>query len=131
MTANLDVVRSIFARWEQGDWQESAWADPEIEFVIADGPDQRSITGTEAMARTWRGFLTAWTDYAITAEEIRELDGDRVYVRLRASGRGKASGAQIGLEQGANIFHIHEGTVRRLAIYFNYRNALDELGLVE
>ena len=131
MPSNVDLVRSIYASWERGDWGANDWADSEIQFVIADGPDPRSMSGREAMAGEWRRFLEAWSDYAITADEYRELDPERVLVALHASGRGKSSGVEIaaGSVTGANIFHIRDGRVKRLVIFFDLRHALAELGI--
>ena len=35
---NVEIVRSICAAWDRGDYRSVGWADPEIEFVIVDGP---------------------------------------------------------------------------------------------
>jgi ketosteroid isomerase-like protein len=45
--SNLELVRSIYAAWERGDFFSSGdWADPEIEFdVIGSVPSQQRSTG--------------------------------------------------------------------------------------
>jgi hypothetical protein len=39
LSENLDLVRSISAAWEWDDYSSTEWAHPQIEFVLADGPD--------------------------------------------------------------------------------------------
>jgi hypothetical protein len=89
-------VRSILADWGRGDFSSAEWADPEIDFVIADGPTPGNWTGRAGLAEGWGGFLSAWEEWRGEADEYRELDDERVLVLLHASGRGKASGLEIG-----------------------------------
>ena len=125
-SSNLELVRSLYEAWEVGDWSSIEWADPEIEFVIADGPDPSSRTGRAGMRAAWRGLLGAWEGYQAEAQEFRELDSERVYVKIKVSGRGKASGLQLQ-KPTANVFTIRAGKVTRLAIYWDSENALAEL----
>ena len=37
-SASLDLVRSIYAAWQRGDYSSAEWAHPEIEYGLVDGP---------------------------------------------------------------------------------------------
>jgi len=130
-SANLDLVRSIFADWERGDFSSAEWADAEIEFVIAGGPDPASGTGVARMAENFAGLLSAWGDVRVEVEEYRELDAERVFVLLSWSGRGKTSGIELAQVpwKPANLFHLHDGKVTRLVLYWDRERAFADLGL--
>jgi ketosteroid isomerase-like protein len=133
MSANLDLVRSIFSAWEQGDFSSVEWAHPEIEHVIADGPTPISRTGLAAVTEGMRDFLTTWEDFRIGVDKYRELDDERVLVLVHFSGRGKKGGVEIGQmrSEAANLFHIHGGKVTRVVLYWDRERALADLGLKE
>src|SRR6478672_5258366 len=96
MSENLDLVRSIYADWERGDWSSAEWAHPEIEYVIADGPSPGHWKGRAGMAEGFRGLLSVWEDVRTEADEYRDLDGERVLVLVHRSGRGRTSGLELG-----------------------------------
>jgi ketosteroid isomerase-like protein len=130
VSANLDLVRSILMDWGRGDFSSAEWADPDIEFVWADGPSPDSWTGLEGMADAMRELLTAWEGYRTEAEEHREIEGERVYVPIHISGRGKTSGLEME-QSAASLFTLRSGKVTRLVIYWDRGRALDDLGLEE
>jgi hypothetical protein len=63
--------------------------------------------------------------------EYRELDDERVLALVRFSGRGRASGLDVGLVgwTGANLFHVRDDKVVRLVLYWNREGALADLRL--
>jgi ketosteroid isomerase-like protein len=130
-SANLDLVRSIHAPWERGDFSSTAWAHPEIEYVVVDGPSPGTWTGLTDMARGARADLDAWEGFRYEAEEYRELDGERVLVLTDYSGRGKTSGLELGQmrAKGAHLFHVRDGKITRLVRYWDRDRALADLGL--
>jgi ketosteroid isomerase-like protein len=131
MPSNLNLVRSIYAAWERGDFSTAEWAHPDVEFVWADGPSPGRRTGIAAIAANFREMLSAWEEFRIEADEYRELDDERVLVLDHRSGRGKRSGLEIGQlrTKGARLFDIRDGKVARLATYFDRDRALADLGL--
>ena len=131
MSENLDLVRSIYADWGRGDFSRADWANPEIEYVIADGPDPGSRTGLAAMAEAWRDRLSTSEAARIEADEYRELDGERILVLTRGIGRGKKSGLELrhAETQGAHLFHVRQGKVTRFVAYWDRDRALADVGL--
>ena len=90
MSANLDLVRSLYVAWERGDYGSTEWAHAEIELVAAsDGPDPGCWTGHAEITHAWRDYLRAWEDHRSEAEEYREIDDERILVLIKVSGRGK------------------------------------------
>src|SRR5205085_386903 len=82
--------------------------DPEIEYVIADGPDPGVWRGRAAMAKAWGDVLSAYAEYRTVVDEIREIDEERVLVLGSFGGRGKASGigAFEGMRTAASLWQV-------------------------
>jgi hypothetical protein len=119
VSENLDRVRSIYAAQERGDHSSSDWADPQIEYVIPDGPDPGSWKGLAAMADAARDRLATWEDYRFIVDEYRELDGAIVLVLLQRMGRGKRSGVELG--------HVGARGRRGERMRFRMRSGIDAL----
>lgn len=130
---NVELARSIFAAWKRGDFSETDWADPEIEYVFADGPTPGTWTGLSGMAEGQRSFLSAWEAFRTEPDEFQELDDERVFVRVHYGGRGKTSGLDLGRTgaKGAGVFYFRGGKVMRIVFYLNREHALADLGLEE
>jgi ketosteroid isomerase-like protein len=130
---NVEVVRSIYAAWERGDFGSTEWAHPDIEYVHADGPSPGSWSGLTGLAEGGRSWLTAWDEYRIEVDECRELDGERVLALTHGTGRGKASGVEAGQirAEAADLFEFRDGKVARFVVYFDREHALEDLGLSE
>ena len=130
-SANVELVRSIFADWERGDFSSAEWAHPQIEYVRADGPEPGTWTGLTRMAEAARTYLDAWNDFRFVADEYRELDNGRVLVLYRFFGRGKTSGVELEQvrTEAAHVFHVSGDQVVKFVIYLDRDRALADLGL--
>jgi ketosteroid isomerase-like protein len=122
----VDFVRSIYAAWGRGDFSSGDWAHPEIELVIADGPEPGAWTGVAGALEGLSTILDAWEDWRPEVEEYRALDDERVLVLTRRGARGKTSGAQVW-SQGANLIHVRGGKVIRIVHYWEREHALADL----
>ena len=127
-SANVELVRSLVADWERGEYAATEWAHPGIEYVQADGPTPGRWTGVAEMGRAWGDWLSgAFEDWRVVLDEVRELDDTRVLTLGRFFGRGKTSGLELGDglgTRGASLFEIEDGRVAKLVIYWNQERAL-------
>jgi hypothetical protein len=130
-SANLDLVQSISAAHERGDFSSAEWAHPDIDYVIADGPSPGRWTGRAGMAESFRGNLVGWKDFRIEADEFRVLDGERVLVLTRTTAHGRSRGLVVGQmrAKGAVLYQVRHGQVIRLVYYWDREHALADLGL--
>jgi hypothetical protein len=87
MSANLDLVRSIYADWERGDFRRTDWADPDIELVWPDGPSPGTWSSLSGVQAGWRDFLDAWDDYRVRPEDylIPDVDFAKRLIHVRRS----------------------------------------------
>jgi ketosteroid isomerase-like protein len=125
---NVEIVRSIYARWVNGDYSVADWADAEIEYRLFDG---RETVGVEAMADLWRDFLATWDEFTNVPDRFLDAGESRVLVLTRFGGRSKGGGIPITDFPGASLFTLREGKVVRLFLYPSQKEALEAAGLSE
>jgi ketosteroid isomerase-like protein len=131
-SSNLDLVRSLYAAWARGDFSRQSWMHPDIEWTIADGPSAGHWRGVEGSEESFRGMLSAWEGLRLEPEDYHELDGGRILVLVRVSGRGKTSGLDLSQTpaRAAHLLTIDGGKVMRTDFYWDRDRALADLGLV-
>jgi len=130
---NVELVRSISAAHERGDYASAEWAHPDIEYVIVGGLTQGSWKGRDAMAKAAGDLLSAWDEHRTVVEELRPLDEERVLMLGHTTGRGKTSGVELNAAQRkvAALFQVRDGKVIRHVIYMDRADALTDLRLAE
>ena len=130
---NVELLRSMLAPWERGDYSSIEGLHPDIEWVVADGPEPGDGKGLPGLGGAWVAWMSAWEDLRIQVDEYRALDDGQVLVLARKSGRGKQSGLEIDdmHAKGAVICHVRDGKVTRMVLYYDRANALADLGLSE
>jgi hypothetical protein len=79
-SANLELVRSIYAAWVRGDFSRADWADPQIEFAVVDVRNPATAPALQQWHSAYGAFLGLWEPgYHVRADEYRELDDKRVW----------------------------------------------------
>ena len=132
MSENLDLVRSIFADWERGDYRSADGRTPRSSSSSPTGL-LRTLERTGRYGKGFRETLNAWEDLRDVVEDYREIDQERVLVPVRLTGRGRTSGLDLAdiASRAAYLFHLRDGKVTKIVIYMNRDRLFADLGLEE
>ena len=127
---NVEVIRAMYEHWARGDFPPS-FIDPDVEHsrIGAQTPDMEGeFRGLEDLSRAMAEYLHAFSDLRIEAEEIIDLDDDRVLVLSRHTAQGKLSGAPTDHQLG-DLFTLRAGKVVRYDSYWDRAEAMRAAGL--
>ena len=126
---NVGIVRALWRAFERFDVPPEAFAEDVEWHTAADLPDSEISRGASAiqqmLALGWENVV----EPKLVAEEFIDA-GDRVVVRWRGWGRGRASGLPIDWRE-AHIYRLRDGKVVEVREYRTWQDALNAVGLAE
>jgi ketosteroid isomerase-like protein len=103
---------------------------PEAELHQAHAiPDSDDYYGREEFLRGTRRWLEEWEEFRYVPEELVDL-GERVLMRVRVSGRARASGVELDL-LAFHLWTFQDGMPWRCEVFLDERPALEAAGLRE
>ena len=109
---------------------EKCWAliDPEVEWVEpASLPGAATYRGHDGVAASLSKFVGTWTDYRIEHSGFEEA-GDRLFIRVHLSGKGRSSGTPMEVDQ-FQVCTFRDGKLARLEMHFDESEARRAAGL--
>ena len=130
MSDRVDVVRRIYEEWGRGNFREGLELyDPHAVFVEGIGPDGGVYYGVDAIKSFMRGFLGAWAQVTITADELLPA-GESVLASVHQRGTGNAQGVAAELRY-FQVWTFRGDAVVRLEHFRDRADALVAIGLKE
>ena len=129
MSANLDLVRSIFQAWAHGDIERvlSEHFEPTVRLDLSENVFNPAVyVGYEEIVRQRREVNDVWEVFEIEVERL--FEGDHAVVAFtHEHGRGGASGVEVD-QDTAFLFRLRDGMVSEVRAYRDRDRALADLG---
>ncbi len=131
----LDLIKRGMTLFNRKDW------DSAIQLIAEDAvwktyfgsvAGESSRYGREAIRQSWEeaSMVFGGDSYQIEPQELRDLGGGTILVRVVLSGRGTASGADVEAEF-AQLWTVRQGLAARVDSYATVAEALEAVGLQE
>jgi ketosteroid isomerase-like protein len=124
----IKLLREMYGRRTLEEFADSIHPDAELHQARAI-PDTDDYFGRAEFVRGTSIWLEEWDVFRYIPEEVTDC-GERVFMRVRLSGRAKASGIQLD----QIIFHVwtfRDGMPWRCEVFWTEGPALEAAGLRE
>ena len=113
---DLERLQALYRQWARGDFSHGDIFDRAMKSENIGMGEPIRVRSHEEFVAAMREWLSAWErPLTIEAEEFLQ-SGDRILVRVRWSGRGKGSGAEIRAS-GAHLWTFRDGLAVRFDTY--------------
>jgi ketosteroid isomerase-like protein len=123
---HIEVVRSAFAAWEEGDLARLGDLVTDDLVVYRADPDGATSHGLDGFLELTADWTEGFADWTPVPEEFTEV-GERVLVRVRQSARGEASGVPL-TEDWWFVYELRRARIARMSIYTKHTEALEAAG---
>jgi ketosteroid isomerase-like protein len=133
MSEGVEKTRAGYGEFNAGDVDAlEARLVPDFQWnEAAEIPGRKECTSREEFVRYMRGFDLLWEDFAFEPLEVMpgaSDDGDIVYAKVKAHGRGKASEETVEILIH-HVWHLRDGLFARMDAYLDEHEALRAAGL--
>ena len=141
---NVEIVRGVFdpeldwaAVFREEELLRKNWSlvadsfEPEFETIdVPGGLINTSAVGFEGFREVWSEWLSSWQTWFIEPDKFIPLSGDRVLALAVNRATSKTEGVEM-VFQGASIWTLRNGKIRRMELFLDREQALEAAGLSE
>ncbi len=128
---NVEIVLDRYARYNAGERTPDLgfWHEDAEYHAAREDPDSEVHRGIEAIRRQFERWHEAYPDLNVEPLEAKGR-ADRVFLWVRFSGHGAASGAPMEMEL-AHVYTMRDRKAAQVVEYFDRSEALQAAGLRE
>ena len=127
MSEEVERLREMYSKRSLAEVAESLHPDAEM-HQAPEVPDADDYYGREEFVRGTRRWLEGWEEFQYAVEEVTDL-GERAFMRLRLSGRAKASGIKFDHQRAFHLWTFRDGMPWRCDVFIDEERALEAAGL--
>ena len=127
---NVAIVRAFFEAWNSRDTNAVAdlvHADVDY-YPVRKLPEARPCHGPEEVFQFIARYLDAYSRHEWAIQEVIEVDGDRLLVRVTLRTEGRDSGVKLEGDL-YHCFWLRQGRILRVEDHMTLSGALHALGL--